>query len=88
MIINKNKIIRKLFSKTPEHVADMLDKIYVKNKLLEKKYSETMRKFYKLSKMITHREIKMVTGQEYEKYRHEADGFVKRMKKLIEKGKF
>src|SRR3989344_5005944 len=73
---------------TPEHVADMLEKVYVKNKLLEKKYSDTMRKFYELSKAITHREIKEISGQQFDKYYYEADDFVKRMKKLVEKGKF
>jgi predicted nucleotidyltransferase/uncharacterized protein (UPF0332 family) len=73
---------------TPDHVADLLDKVYVKPRLLEKKYADTMRKFYKLSKMITHREIKEVKGAEYEQYYVEADAFVSRMKKLIEKGKF
>jgi uncharacterized protein (UPF0332 family) len=66
----------------------MLDKVYVKKNLLEKKYVETMSKFYRLSKMITHREIREVKGPEFEKYYHEADEFVRRMKKLIEKGRF
>ncbi len=70
---------------TPEHVADMLDKVYVKHKLLEKRYVDLMTKFYKLSKMITHREIKQITGPEYEHYYHEADDFVRRMKKLVMK---
>ena len=73
---------------TPEHVADILDKVYVKHRLLEKKYVETMKKFYKLSKAITHREIKSISGPEYEKHYTEADAFVKRMKRLVEKGKF
>jgi predicted nucleotidyltransferase/uncharacterized protein (UPF0332 family) len=71
---------------TPEHVADMLVRIYVKPKLLEKRYADTMRRFYMLSKKITHREIKQITGQEYEAYYKEADDFIKRMKKLIDKG--
>jgi predicted nucleotidyltransferase len=73
---------------TPDHVAAMLDKIFVRHKLLEKKYVDTMQKFYKLSKMITHREIKQVQGPEFEVYYREADAFVRRMKKLIDKGKF
>ena len=73
---------------TPEHVAEILDKVYVKHKLLEKKYVESMNRFYKLSKMITHREIKQISGPEYEKYYHEAEAFVRRMKKLVERGKF
>ncbi|HIG92831.1 TPA: hypothetical protein HA242_01325 [Candidatus Woesearchaeota archaeon] len=73
---------------TPEHVAEILDQVYVKQKLLEPKYVETMNRFYRLSKMITHREIKEVKGAEYEHYYMEADEFVKRMRRLIEKGKF
>ncbi len=73
---------------TPDHVADLLERVFVKHKLLEKKYVETMRKFYKISKMITHREIQEISGQEFEKYYHEADEFVKRMKKLIDRGRF
>ena len=73
---------------TPEHVAHMLDKIFVKKKLLEKKYVETMHKFYKLSKMITHREIKEIRGDQYDLYLKEANDFVQRMRILIEKGQF
>lgn len=73
---------------TPEHVADILEEVYVKPKQLEKKYVDIMRRFYKLSKMITHREIKEVKGHEYEHYYKEAEDFVRRMKKLVEKGKF
>lgn len=73
---------------TPDHVADLLEKVYVQHKLLEPKYVETMRRFYKLSKMITHREIREIKGNEYEHYYQEADEFVRRMKRLIEKGKY
>jgi len=73
---------------TPEHVADILDKVYVKPKLLEKKYAEIMRNFYVLSKKITHREIREISGPEYERHYADADAFVKRMKLLIEKGRF
>ncbi|MBU0469865.1 MAG: nucleotidyltransferase domain-containing protein [Nanoarchaeota archaeon] len=73
---------------TPEHVADLLDKVFVKHNQLEKKYVETMKRFYHLSKMITHREVKEIKGPAYEKYYEEAQDFVRRMKSLIEKGKF
>ena len=72
---------------TPEHVADMLDRIFVKQRLLDKKYVDMMRHFYKLSKMITHREIREVKGPEYERYFSDADDFVRKMKQLIERGK-
>ncbi len=73
---------------TPEHVADMLEKVLVKPKLLEPRYAEIMRRFYKISKMITYREIKEIKGPEYEHYYQEAEEFVRRMRKLIEKGGF
>lgn len=73
---------------TPDHVADILDKALVKKGLLEEKHVQTMKKFYKLSKMITHREIKEIKGPEYENYFKEASDFVQRMKVLIEKGNF
>lgn len=72
---------------TPDHVADMLERTFVKKKLLEPKYVETMRRFYQISKMITHREIKEIRGESYEKYSAEAGNFVQRMKKLIEQSK-
>ena len=73
---------------TPEHVAEILNRVYVKHKLLEKKYVDTMTKFYKISKQITHREIKEIKGQDYEKLYMEAEAFVRRMKHLVEKGRF
>jgi len=69
---------------SPEHVADLLEEKLVKNKLLEKKYILTMRKFYKIMKGITHREIKEVTGKEFDAYLKEAEEFVSRMQKYIE----
>lgn len=72
---------------TPEHVADMLERVFARPRLLEKSYVDTMRDFYKMSKMITHRELKEVSGPEYERHFHRADEFVKRMRRLIEKGK-
>ena len=73
---------------SPEHVAEILQEVYVKHRLLEPKYVDSMNRFYRLSKMITHREIKEVTGAEFERHYQEADEFVKRMRRLIEKGKF
>lgn len=72
---------------SPDHAADILYQKLVKEKLLEPKYVETMRKFYKLSKMITHREVKDIKGQQYDLYLREAAEFVERMKKLIEEEK-
>ena len=69
---------------SPEHAADILYEKLVKRKLLEDRYVATMKKFYDLSKQITHREIQYIDGKDYDKYLKEASEFVERMKKLIE----
>ena len=68
---------------TPSHVADLMQEKLVGKKLLEKKYPPTMRNFYNLMKMITHREIKDITGEEFDRYYNEASDFVRRMEKFL-----
>lgn len=70
---------------SPEHVADLLEEQLVNKKLLEQKYANIMRKFYKLMKGLTHREIKEIQGKDYDKYLKEAEEFVDRIKIFIEK---
>lgn len=68
----------------PEDAADLMEEELVEDRMLEQKYVETMRKFYRLKKQITHREIKEVKGAEYDSYLEEARDFVNRMKRLIQ----
>ena len=70
---------------TPEHVADLLEQKLVRKKLLEHKYVAIMRHFYKLMKMIVHREVKEIKGEEYDRYYKAAEDFVNRMRMFIEK---
>ena len=72
---------------TPEHVSDLLQEKMVAKKLLEQKYVTTMRNFYKISKMISHREIREIKGAEFDRYFEEAADFVARMRKFIEEFK-
>lgn len=69
---------------TPDHVADLLEAKLVSKRLLEKKYVTIMRNFYKLMKMITHREIKEIKGEDFDVYHKEATEYVDRMKKIIQ----
>jgi predicted nucleotidyltransferase/uncharacterized protein (UPF0332 family) len=69
---------------TPSHVADLIEKKMVKKRLIAKKYVSIMRNFYKVSRMILHREIKDVSGEEFESYYKEAKEYVDVMKKFIE----
>jgi len=69
---------------SPEHVADMMQIHMVNKGLIDKKYAETMKKFYKLSKNINHREIKEISGREYDAYYKEAQDFVYKIREFIE----
>lgn len=69
---------------SPEHVASMIEDRMVKPGHLEKKYAHTMTNFYRLQKMISHREIGEIKGEEYDRYFKEAREFVERMKKFLE----
>jgi len=69
---------------TPEHVADLLHEKLVKPRILEQKYVLIMRNFFKLSKMIAHRELREIKGAEFDRYFSEAADFVARMRLLIE----
>lgn len=70
---------------SPDHVADLMEKKLAKPGLIDPKYVEVMRKFYRLSKMITHREIQEIKGARYEDYFKEAAEFVEAMRKTIDK---
>lgn len=70
---------------SPEHVADLLQDKLVKKKLIPSSAPQTMRKFYTLSKEITHRKKQGMTGVEFDKLSKEAEGFVKLMKTFVEK---
>lgn len=69
---------------SPEHVSEIIQRTLVSNHGLELKYARTMKKFYRIMKQITHREVKEITGNEYETLYREADRFVDRMRRFIE----
>ncbi len=68
----------------PEHVANMMQIHMVNTGLIDKKYAVTMRKFYNLSKKINHREIKEISGRDYDSYYKEAQDFVYKIREFIE----
>jgi len=70
---------------SPENVADILDEKLVRSKQLEKRYSNTMRKFYHLQKKILYRQIREVPGKDYDMYLKEAQAFVSRIDEFINK---
>ncbi len=68
---------------SPDHVADMLEKRLANQNLIERRYVSTMRNFYILQKKIVHREVKEISGAEYDKLLKEAKEFVAQMEKFI-----
>jgi len=69
---------------SPNHIADLMEKRMVKKHLLEHKYVVTMRNFYRIAKMIGHRQISEIKGEEFDKYFKDAEAFITRMRKFIE----
>jgi len=69
---------------SPEHAAEMFDEHLVRKKLINKKYLSTINKFYKLYKGITRREIRDISGKEFEEHYKEAKEFVEAMKAFIQ----
>ncbi len=72
---------------TPEHIADLMEEKLVKTGHMDGKYPQIVRNFYDLSKMIFHREIKEIKGEEYERYYKDASDFVREAKKFLEENK-
>ena len=69
---------------SPEHVADLLERKLVKEGHINKKYADVMRELYSLFKKIVHRDIKSLSGKEYDRYFELTKTFVKGMQKYIE----
>lgn len=72
---------------SPNHVAEMVENKLIKTGLIDKKYSKTMRHFYDLSKKIEYREIKEISGKEYDRLFKEADEYISRFRQFIEEYK-
>jgi len=69
---------------SPENVPDLMERAMVSKRLLDRKYVEIMRKFYNISKSIARREIKEISGAEFDRYLKEASDFVAQMKRILE----
>jgi predicted nucleotidyltransferase/uncharacterized protein (UPF0332 family) len=70
---------------SPEHISDLLIEKLVKPGELNKKYSHTVDKFFRLYKSITKKELKAISGKEFDKLYSEAYDFVKVMREFINK---
>ena len=73
---------------SPEHVADMLQRYLVQNKHLTKRHAQIMRELYLVYKKVTHRDIKQITGKQYDQLYAKTNYFLNAIKKFIEKRTF
>ncbi|MBW2990457.1 nucleotidyltransferase domain-containing protein [Candidatus Woesearchaeota archaeon] len=69
---------------SPSHVADMLEQKLVMKGLVKKKYAESMRQFYHLSRTILHGSIAEISGAQFDEYFKQAKEFVEEMQRFIE----
>ena len=73
---------------TPSHLSDLIQKELVNEKKLDAKYAKEMKFFYELMKKITHREIKTISGAEYDNLRNRAHDFVRAMGSFVKNAKY
>jgi len=70
---------------SPDHVAEIMEKTLIKERIVSRKSSSTMKELYSLFKDITNRKKVELSGKEYDGYKKKADEFVKEMEKFIRK---
>lgn len=70
---------------SPSHITEVFHKRLVRTNIIPKKYEHILQTMYALSRKITHREIREITGKDYDKYRKMTDDFVKAIKRFLEK---
>ncbi len=69
---------------TPDHAADLLHSALVKKKKLHPKYVITFKRLFDLNKKIARREIKSITGAQFDKNLKDAQEFVMKMREFID----
>jgi predicted nucleotidyltransferase len=70
---------------SPEHVSDMLEHVLVRRKLLDPRFPKLMRELYHLQKAILHRELKEVSGEQYDAYWNETLRLVDALRTVVER---
>jgi predicted nucleotidyltransferase/uncharacterized protein (UPF0332 family) len=68
---------------TPEHVPTLLKEKLVKKKLVPASAPIVSKEFYTLMKRIEHREVKTISGKQYDVFLKKAEQFVEQMHKVV-----
>lgn len=69
----------------PKEIHEFIEAKLVKKGYVDKRCPSIIREFYLLSRKILHRELKELSGREWDSYMHKADFFVSEMKKVRQK---
>lgn len=69
---------------SPEHVAALLEKVFVQHKKIEQKYADWMREIYELAHRIKNNEIPSLPGRTYDVWLKRTEEFTQVMAKLLE----
>ncbi|MAG45758.1 MAG: hypothetical protein CMH63_03240 [Nanoarchaeota archaeon] len=70
---------------TPKETIGLMDEIFVKKeKILEKKYVDTLAKIRKWYKDMEHEKIKSISGKEIDELLKESEAYLKRIRKLFD----
>lgn len=71
---------------SPEHVAEMLDKIFVQEKkILNSKFIKIYTDVYSMMKAINHGEITIITGKKIDELKENSELFVIELSKVVDK---
>jgi len=70
---------------SPEHVAELLEGVFVKRKFLNDKYIGWFKEMYELAHDVMHGNVKYIEGKEIDKYLGRAEEFEKVMRDITSK---
>ncbi len=69
---------------SPEHVAELLDKVFVAHKKIDGKYAVWMREIYELAHRIKNNEVPSLPGRVYDLWLKRTEEFTQAMAKLLQ----
>lgn len=69
---------------SPDHITTMIDDKLVRPGHVHRSATKTMHELYKTFKGVVHRDIKELSGKDYDLLRKKADDFVKEMRAFVE----
>ncbi len=70
---------------SPEHIPQLLDKTFVRTKMLNSKYVSWYSRLYEIAHGILHGSISKITGKDIDEWQEKTDLFVREMAKIIDK---